>query len=619
MDAKINNLIAWATENGAVIDPSVSFAYSANKGISAYRLAYTAKQEIQLPVKLAMTPEQAITALGQPLLDGCVTNNLNVNAIGKLFFLKERANKDSFYRAYIALLPSLVEIGSPLTWTAAEKAHLKGTNLGSSLDEKFGELVGEWNAVMELLAASPALSAVEKAQLEKNREFAKTVGANPAGHDYAAFLASKAADAANWTSFPNYLYASLIYTSRAFPYYLVNPERCLEGQAILLPVVDLLNHESGVAVEWGCTDLAAGPMFGFSNLSEASNVELCNNYGLKGNEELLLGYGFTLPQNAKANSVALRLKLPMENLAEVETYGITLPDMRDYTSFAFASTLNDHIESNELSQAMAATSLADHSKYEKGVVYFITESIIPDNLMNLFAYLVRNEEEASGTEITLRMKLDGLAKLRHAVEQKAAVAASHAHGGAAADLANLTNALIYRESQLQVYAKAVKMIKHLEKALLAKYKSLLVSLAKIVKKDGPFVAALARTMEMEGLAAIEAAQAQDQVMLMWLVRCYNATPDTAEGYAPAWIKAAFTRLAASYKVQAADVSEYQPLHLFLFPRLAEEAPEIFAHGSWTVRDLIVAGKLMGTVSYTRTNNDIVLVEDGVVVGLPFEV
>ncbi|ODQ78028.1 hypothetical protein BABINDRAFT_24986, partial [Babjeviella inositovora NRRL Y-12698] len=586
---KINRLLAWAKEHGTVIDPSISFAYSANKGISAYRLTVSGNKEIELPVTLAMTPEQAIAEFGVEFLDQCSAAQLNINAIGKLFFLKERAKADSFYHPYITSLPSLVEIGSPLSWSTAEKAYLKGTNLGSSLFEKFQSAVNEWQSVMALLQGTETLSAADSAQLASNLEFADVFAKSAAGHDYSAYLKEQSEDANNWTSFANYLYASLIYTSRAFPYYLVDAKKCRQGQAILLPIIDLLNHETGAKVEWGCAD----NVFSFTNLSENGNLELCNNYGLKGNEELLLGYGFTLSSNSQANSVALRIKLPIESLGEVETvYGIRLPDMNDYTSFATKLTAH-----------------SDYSKYADGLLYFITESIIPDSLINLFAYLVRNDWEQSG-DITLRMKLDGLAKLRTALEQKITVASQHFQRSQASDNRNITNALIYRDSQLKVYNKAIKIIKHLEKTLLTKYKSQLVSLSKILKKDVPFVEALARTMGMEGLEDVEASQAQDQVMIMWLVRCFNKD-QYEEGYCPEWIRRAFNKLAGEYKVQSEDVAEYQPLYQFLFPKLANEAPEIFGKGIWTVKELIIAGKLMGTVSYTRSNDDVVLVEDGV--------
>ncbi|CAA7260100.1 unnamed protein product [Cyclocybe aegerita] len=71
-----------------------------------------------------------------------------------------------------------------------------------------------------------------------------------------------------------------------------NVARLLQNQfpagprAFRVPGVDSLNHARGQPVSWLVTRTAS-----------ISGQELFNNYGLKPNSELILGYGFSLPHN----------------------------------------------------------------------------------------------------------------------------------------------------------------------------------------------------------------------------------------------------------------------------------------------------------------------------------
>jgi hypothetical protein len=63
---------------------------------------------------------------------------------------------------------------------------------------------------------------------------------------------------------------------------------------VLLPLLDLLNHKPGAQVEWQ----ARYNFVGLQILeSYESGQELCNNYGPRDNEGLLLAYGFTIENN----------------------------------------------------------------------------------------------------------------------------------------------------------------------------------------------------------------------------------------------------------------------------------------------------------------------------------
>ena len=161
------------------------------------------------------------------------------------------------------------------------------------------------------------------------------------------------------------------FKSRSFPAYLIDKNN-KQDSAMLLPVVDLLNHNSKSKVHWDVSD----NYFKFSSESIVPGKEIFNNYGLKGNEELLLAYGFCIENNLQ-DSVALKIKMPEEKIKAIEEYGIKLPTIDDYTNSVVA---ND------------APSTAE-TKHQDGVLFFINNENIPSNLIETFQFLVQNEWE----------------------------------------------------------------------------------------------------------------------------------------------------------------------------------------------------------------------------------
>lgn len=106
-----------------------------------------------------------------------------------------------------------------------------------------------------------------------------------------------------------YLISSTYLSSRAFPSTLLSRAPTLQtnpsSYPILLPGVDTLNHSRGQPVSW-CTSYPEGSREEKDDLATISIIshtttllgeEVFNNYGLKANDELILGYGFSLPQN----------------------------------------------------------------------------------------------------------------------------------------------------------------------------------------------------------------------------------------------------------------------------------------------------------------------------------
>lgn len=105
-------------------------------------------------------------------------------------------------------------------------------------------------------------------------------------------------------SWERYSTAATYLSSRAFPSSLLTSHPSLyptsDSHPILLPGIDSLNHARGHPVSWVVTypSTAAEPKISLVlHKSTERGAELLNNYGLKPNAELILGYGFSLLHN----------------------------------------------------------------------------------------------------------------------------------------------------------------------------------------------------------------------------------------------------------------------------------------------------------------------------------
>jgi hypothetical protein len=114
-----------------------------------------------------------------------------------------------------------------------------------------------------------------------------------------------------------YLNAATYISSRAFPSSLLSAMPTLvhapSTHPILVPGVDSLNHARAHPVSWLVTNgVEANSGAGrlqvtlVHHSAVAQGQELFNNYGPKPNAELILGYGFSLPNNPD-DSIVLKL------------------------------------------------------------------------------------------------------------------------------------------------------------------------------------------------------------------------------------------------------------------------------------------------------------------------
>ncbi|KAG1721847.1 hypothetical protein EDB19DRAFT_1898262 [Suillus lakei] len=173
---------------------------------------------------------------------------------------------------YLKSLPPADALLTPLQFTPFELEAFRGTNIYGATRDRQESWSAEWNQC---------------------RTFIHIV--NP--------------DWAERYTWNKYLMASTYISTHTFPSTLLSRSPTLQTTSssypFMLPGVDILNHSRGQPVSW-CTSYPEGSTEARNNSATISIIshttmlcgeEVFNNYGLKANDELILGYGFSLPRN----------------------------------------------------------------------------------------------------------------------------------------------------------------------------------------------------------------------------------------------------------------------------------------------------------------------------------
>ncbi|KAF9883059.1 hypothetical protein FE257_004138 [Aspergillus nanangensis] len=169
---------------------------------------------------------------------------------------------DGFWHPYIQTLPQPGDLTTPLYYEGTDLRWLEGTSLLPAREERMRLLKERYKNTLAELRKS-GFEDVEKYSWEL------------------------------------YLWASTIFASRAFSSKVLSSvipstELPEENVSVLLPFFDISNHRPMAKVEWqaGTDDVV------FVTLENvAAGQEVSNNYGPRNNEQLMMNYGFCLPNN----------------------------------------------------------------------------------------------------------------------------------------------------------------------------------------------------------------------------------------------------------------------------------------------------------------------------------
>ncbi|KAK3313106.1 hypothetical protein B0H66DRAFT_386093 [Apodospora peruviana] len=301
---RITELSEWAQRHGAKLNPSLEIyndditKFSLRVKETASPLPTTSDAQngfgaVSCPLSTTLSFLNAVAAgpvslspqtqeeRPGPAFPPQIMDTVPPHVIGRFFLIKQYLEgTNSFWWPYIASLPQPEHISSwtlPAFWPEDDIDLLEGTNAHVAIQE---------------------IKANVKREFKQARKILKE-GNFPNWQDYTRML---------------YNWAFCIFTSRSFrPSLILSqpakehvskllPQGCeLDDFSILQPLFDIANHSMTARYAWdvssdpSCCQLVCKDTY-------QPGDQVYNNYGLKSNSELLLGYGFILPETAELHN-----------------------------------------------------------------------------------------------------------------------------------------------------------------------------------------------------------------------------------------------------------------------------------------------------------------------------
>lgn len=541
----LETLLEKAASYGVEVDAAIEFAETPDSGLSAYVKPdrVSGPPRIKLTNPFIVKPFDAYSAFG--ITD---TENLeNETSIFKLYIASMRNGSIQCekFQPYIDLLPSLEEIHSPLSMSSKSLYVFSNTSLqGSIISKKLESLKDDFGSVLKY----------------NNR-----------------------------IEFEDYLWAHLIVTSRAFPYKIINVH-AKPHLVMLLPVVDLLNHKPNSKVDWrsdanGNFEFVYKQGVDASKAMEDGKVEIFNNYGPKGNAELLMGYGFVIEDN-EVDSLQLSLSLDKRLQEEIlRDWRVEIPTLDDYT----------HNVDGSNGKSDSAASMFILNKF----------SPLPDSLIQLFGYLNRNSLDK---QLTLKSLMNGLTQLNQSLHAKFADKLDRMppFDPTVVTEYDYSNARVFRQGQLKIYNLIKKELKEREKILLKTFRKNFITIKDIYKKDKDFeifIKLCNWNMDTKLLSKME----METIITVWLLKTVNSyTLETVDqfynssGIDLRWVLELF-HVYSKEKATGLDEHEIKVTSALYndFVPYSSRHPELFQNSHWGVDDWILVRRIILENSYEK--------------------
>ncbi|KAG8164496.1 hypothetical protein KVR01_006414 [Diaporthe batatas] len=318
--ARFNALLEWSRQHGGTIHPALEIYKDDVTGYSmrvkpssteeTERLIKSGEEVLRCPLNTSLSFLNAAT--GRPIVAGsskCAEPHpafpprfmeIQPHVIGHFYLMNQYLlGKDSFWYPYISTLPQPDSISSwslPPFWP----------------DEDFGFLEGTNAAV-----AAQEIQANTKRDFKEARRILKEEGFE------------------NWQDYTRHLFnwAFSMFASRSFRPSLVTPASFqkrelpenvkIDDFSVLLPVYDIINHDIKANVQWTADQQGDGSeacrFITFDNYKPGEQV--FNTYGKKTNSELLLSYGFMLPESDGFHNDYVHLRKKESATATSESTG----------------------------------------------------------------------------------------------------------------------------------------------------------------------------------------------------------------------------------------------------------------------------------------------------------
>lgn len=553
---QLQKFIEFCRKNGTNIDERISFKITPSAGVTAIATSCIHTQDplISVPRKLLITRELAEEEFG--VTSGTVSSG-NSNALLQLYIAKMKFEPSAkpFHRPYFDILPDT--LNQPYFWSFKELQLLKGTDLYLLLKQNLRRIIREWWELLDKLQIDAADKEIYQG-LESSEDFDVLRYVCEYREKHQSF---------SWKSFAAYLWATGIFTSRAFPRLVIDKDCSNLNEALLYPVVDLLNHKNDAQVKWTFEHDKACFI---SSESLKEGDEVFNNYGDKSSEDLLLSYGF-LQENNRYDRTRLTLRLDSGTIEQ-----------------ALASNLGmtkDNVIADDCAQFVITA-----------------KDPLPNTVVNFFGHLCKLKSEA---EVTLRSFLEGQDELSSILVQKLDFFKMRSKLNPA-DYKGCNPNVIqmikkYMNSEKKLLHGSLDALQKSQKDIMKKNSALMVSFKSIFKMDKKFADSLLLSFGVVRYEDLVTKNRLRESLLLWIVRAANkdSYPQKFGYTVPEFIFDTFQEVSGSIVIERNDVTEFMEFYKNLVPGLTEKIPEVFGPGNWGIRQFIVADTVMDRVVYTR--------------------
>lgn len=252
MTGKYKNLLLWIKNNGGTIGEIEIQKDDKKSERCVISTKHTRKNKgiIKIPKKIIIHDGMGGESFyGQQLLRGNFSDINNLKIALVCIFMLDDMRKNSFFLPYYKILPDNIA-NFPIFWN---------------------------KQIISLLTGSPM---VNKIETRKNNFY----------NDYRV-ICNCCPGFSNEYSFREFLFVRVLVGSRNFGIRIDGIKR-----VAMVPASDMLNHSPNPNVQW-YYDNNKDSFIMKSNHSISNHVEITDTYGNKCNSEMLLYYGFALPNN----------------------------------------------------------------------------------------------------------------------------------------------------------------------------------------------------------------------------------------------------------------------------------------------------------------------------------
>ncbi|KAF2493363.1 SET domain-containing protein [Lophium mytilinum] len=557
--ARARDLVSWFESNGGQKSLAVELAEDEQHAFHFRALSDVDSQESASKFKICSCPTTLslsylnIIPVGEKVLDGVSVRFCGGNLtplwdvvpshiLSRFVLLEQTALKDhSFWAPYINALPTAFD--TLMYFEPEDLKWLDGTNLDTFRNIRHSLWTSEYHLVMRALRER--------------------------GIDSSQF---------SWDS---YVWAASMYTSRGFDSTLVFPNLELDRFSVLYPFLDSLNHDSNARVDW---DMKSDAFTLSTHETLKKGDEIFNNYGSKGNEELLAGYGFCIPKNP-FEQVAVRLGGLIPPIKQIIRENHIL-DPKDMTEDDFGRDLYLRAPDCKLGR------YDNHHSWLGGIPPLLFKVAL-----GIYLYTTSRPENLRYDRLDAKPGRHIIGAVRQLLQVLEVRRQKIAGGAPTSEPANTRQhyARIYRNGQLSVVncniAELRKVLPQFvgERSTVLSPSSILTTRDAItqLETENPdaaraFVEGVNKVLvDPMNAAEMQAADCEDIVWVFWLTYAYVLTENNPPSKIHAWLR----NLRAFYKFKLRDFDSgveeayVPPAYPFAAEKIAEVAGEL--GGAWT--------------------------------------